>query len=172
MLDTDKTTTLERLSHALSSTNLKLREGHCDLDYVIAFGMVASKQEMASALLTIHFGGRATGYKEAKRAAITLTQKLDMKRGWDLPLREIVRVADSALKMYLIPNCPKCTGVMFEVIPDTPKLSNRACPQCHGSGRRSYPRRNSRAISEVVNVLLGIEGVAELAIRRKMDYYR
>lgn len=56
------------------------------------------------------------------------------------------RVADPAgcaatvLHWWLSPNCNACHGRKFEVVPDTGRLSNKACKHCNATGRAKLPR--------------------------------
>lgn len=167
----EKPSTLERLSVSFQSSHLKLREGRCDLDYIIALGMVASKQLLVSAFLAAHYGGRNASQKEARKAAITLTQKLNVKRGWKLELKDVLRVASAAMKIYCDPACPRCRNQKFLKVENAPVLSTKPCPKCHGTGRRLYPTRDLRKIGDVVDILCSIEHVAEIAIRQKLRYW-
>lgn len=161
--------TLERLSTAINSKNLKLKETACDLDYILALGMVGNKIPMASELIALHLGGSLTAYKEARRAAIKIVRTLNEKRGWRLKMRDdIVGIADAAMKMYLMPTCPTCNGKKYQLIEGTPTLSDRPCESCRGSGWRKFPIKDGRYISEVVWALSRIEDVAADAIRKKL----
>lgn len=48
-------------------------------------------------------------------------------------------VASHVINYWLSQNCPVCTGRGETVVPDTPKLSGRACPRCHGLQRLPMP---------------------------------
>lgn len=162
-------TTLERVSSAMNSSNLKLKETACDLDAIMALGMATRRMPMASELISLHLGGSRAAFKDARKAAIKLTARLNLKRKWDITLRQdVVRIADAAMKMYLSPVCPECHGTKYEVVPGTPMLSATHCHKCHGTGRRNFPIKDGRKISEVVWVLCSIEDVAEDAIRKML----
>lgn len=56
--------------------------------------------------------------------------------------RDIANYADqvaAGILWWLAPTCPACHGRRWEPIPGTPKLSNRSCQTCQGSGQRSIP---------------------------------
>lgn len=48
-------------------------------------------------------------------------------------------VASHVVCFWLVQNCPACTGRGETVVPDTPKLSGRACSTCHGSQKLPPP---------------------------------
>lgn len=56
------------------------------------------------------------------------------------------RVADAAecaatvLHWWLCPNCQACHGRKFEVVPDTGRLSDKACKHCSATGLAKLPR--------------------------------
>lgn len=164
----NSSTTLERLSVALTSKNLKLKETVSDVDYLIALGMIGIKNKMAGAVLNFHLSGNLSSYKEARRATVELTRRLSIKRNWKLETKDQYRIADAAWKMYLMPACPKCTGRKYQHDEGTPSLSARPCQKCRGTGLRNYPDKHGSYISDVVQALANIEGVAAAAIKAKM----
>ncbi len=49
------------------------------------------------------------------------------------------RIAGAVLRWWLAPNCHACHGRKFEVIPDTGRLSAKACKVCGGTGKHRMP---------------------------------
>lgn len=170
MVDDNKPDTLERLARAKLSDDLRLREtGAGDLDHIIALGAVALQvNPAASALLNLHLAHDATAYHDALAATMSIARKLAREKAWGFKLQELHRIAKAALHHHLCPVCPSCFGRGYEVQKGTPMLSDRVCPKCHGSGKRSVPLKRGREIRAVLTRLEMIEHVAEVAVRRKM----
>lgn len=163
----ERKTVLEKVSTAMVASNLQLKEHVSPIDYVIAAGMVAQHHPEASEFISFNSIGNAAGYRAVRKAAIQITHKLNNKRHWNLNRDALLRVADSAVKMYLIPRCQKCHGRKYETIPDTPSLSIKKCQKCKGTGNRAYPVKDELHIRDVVQVICSIVDVAEKAIERK-----
>lgn len=161
--------TLERLSEAMVSDDLKMRENlGGDLDYMIALGCAGSKDRDASALLHVDLGGSRVSYKQLRRAAINITHRLDVRRNWKLSRQQLVDIASGAVKMYLMPNCTKCTGLKYQKVKGTPHLSDRVCPRCKGTGMQAYPVQHKTHIQDVVIVLTSIRQAIEASVKARM----
>lgn len=50
------------------------------------------------------------------------------------------KIAREMLAWHLHGVCLECDGRGYEVIQDTPTLSDNMCSHCHGTGKRPYPR--------------------------------
>ena len=160
--------TMEGLSTALTSKNLKLRETRSALDYVIALGMIGIRNKMAGAIISVHLSGNPTSFKQARMATIELAKRLSAKRGWNLDTKGAYHVAHVAWKMYLMPGCPSCTGRKYQVAEGTPLLTTKPCNKCRGTGLRNYPSKYGDETRDVVQALTDIEEVAVAAIRKKL----
>lgn len=163
----DRPGLIERLSVAMTSSHLAMKDGRCDLDFIIALGLAAQERPEISHILHLHLAATPEAYQQAERSAIAITRRLDGKRNWRLASRTIVWVAKKALKHYICPVCPACSGRRFETTPGTPVLSARACGRCRGTGINPLPMQHGRVIAEVVARLEAIEDVAERAVRAK-----
>lgn len=163
--------TLERIGRAMVSTNLKEREHSCDLDFVIATGMVGQHHKEAVNILRFHLVGDSPSYRGVRGAAISITHKLNVKRRWGMNPKDLVRVAEIAMKLYLNPRCPKCQGRKFQLVDGTPSLSNRHCQKCQGTGKRGSPEKDRDRIADVVQVLTSIVDLAAQCISRKTRSY-
>lgn len=164
----EPTTTLERISTAMSSDDLTLREHGCDLNVIIAMGFVGqSSGRMASALLRLAFDDDLTAVKEARTLVIKEAKAFNAR--WRIAaFRDLVRVADTAIAYYLWPTCPKCEGRKYQLVPGTPHLSDRECTKCHGTGRRPLPPMHRREVAELMTRMSDIESIAEAAVRKRL----
>lgn len=160
-------TVLEKLSSAMSASNLQVKETASPIDYVIASGMVAQHQPEASKFITFNSTNSPSSYKEVRKAAIQIALRLNKKRNWQKDYVDIKRIADVAVKMYLVPRCPKCEGRKYQLMKDAPVLSATPCRKCNGTGNRAYPIKDEAHIRDVVQVILSIIDLAEKAIKRK-----
>jgi len=73
-----------------------------------------------------------------------LAQRLAFKDDWKLEDNQVKALAKAALKHWLIPVCPKCSGQRFEEIAGTHRLGKTPCKVCHGTGERPLPKDAGR----------------------------
>jgi hypothetical protein len=124
----DVLTVAERYVSATQSSNLRCETGDDapmgDTAILIAAGWSASR--IGAALMRL----------QTKIDRTTLEQvheQLSMRaEGWSIA--QPVTVAASVLGWWLAKTCRACNGVKFELIPNTPALSTKACKLCRGSG--------------------------------------
>ena len=166
----DRPGLIERLSVAMTSSHLAMKDGRCDLDFVIALGMAAQERPEISHILHLHLAATPESYRQAERSAVAITRRLDARRNWRMPSKTILWVAKKALKHYICPVCPSCAGRRFETTPGTPMLSDRVCEHCRGTGINPLPMQHGRAIAEVVARLEAIEDVAERAVKERFRH--
>lgn len=164
----EKIGVLERLSHALVSGNLVLRSGVSDLDYVMALGMAAKAIGGMSSVLRLHLAATPETYREARRKTIQIARRKSERKKWGMKNRELIAVAEIALHHYICPVCPECVGRRFTVAKDTPRLTNKVCRRCRGSGVRPLPIHHGRQIAEIIYALQGVEPAAEYEIRKRL----
>lgn len=164
----DRVTLLESAAHALASGNLSMKEGRCDLDYIVALGEASANIKGAADLVRLRLTATPEAYDGARKAALSIARKLNTKRGWNFLNQDLAKVARSALHYYLSPVCPECEGRKFLAVPGTPMLSGRICPKCQGTGKRRIPITNGREIAEIVASLQRIEKVVEDGMRKRL----
>lgn len=75
----------------------------------------------------------------------------------------------AAILWWLAPTCPACHGVRWEPIAGTPKLSNRQCQTCHGSGERSIP--NGIIGREIIGFFDSCVNVAKATMDAKLRHF-
>lgn len=159
-------TTTERVAHAMVSSNLKQKETRCDLDYVIAAGIAGRRHRDAMTILRFHLVGDVASARSVRHAIASITNRLNLKRRWNMQPKELARISELAMRLYLNPRCPKCEGRKFQLVENTPALSAKVCPKCRGTGNRSAPDRDGDRIRNVVEVLGSIVHLAGDSIRQ------
>lgn len=160
-------TVLEKVSTAMVASTLKVEEQQSPIDMIIATGMVSQHQPEASKFIRFNATNSLASYKEVREASRQITTRMNIKRGWGKSGDEIKRIADVAVKMYLVPRCPKCEGRKYNLMKYAPVLSSKPCQKCNGTGNRNYPTKDEAHIRDVVAVILSIVDLAEKSIKRK-----
>lgn len=163
-----KSTQLERLSVAMSSSNLTMYEHKMsDIDYVLALGIAQSRTgESAGPLSRLYLSSSRAGLWRAFESVLTVVKRLGLRRNWRLTQDEAKTVAKQALLHHIAPGCACCSGRGYEVHPGSPSLSDRACKVCKGTGRRPVQKRLRPEILQVIIVLEHIDSVTESAVAR------
>jgi hypothetical protein len=113
-------------------------------DVVTAAGWAAqSNQTVGLALLL--WGVMYEGKTHQKlELAAKLGNHLNAKMARDRSLKgNAWKIAAEMLAWHLHGVCEPCEGRGYEVIKDTPSLSDNMCSHCGGQGKRPYPREAS-----------------------------
>lgn len=164
----DRPSTLERLSTALSSSDLSVDADHRgDVDFIVALGMAASRNGSVAAPLTrLHLAGSATELKSTLRSVTGLVRRMNAKRNWRLNGQAVHTVALQALAHHIVPVCQVCQGRQFELQKGAPVLSTRICKACHGTGRRPIQKKHRDQVTQVISALEMIDNLTERAVAR------
>lgn len=110
-------------------------------EVVIAAGWVSQSNESVELALLLwavtHDGKTARKHELAHRLGNYLNDRMGTNRrlkgnAW--------KIAAEMLAWHLHGICEECEGRGYEVIQDTPSLSDNVCSHCHGTGKRPYPR--------------------------------
>jgi hypothetical protein len=140
-----------------------------DLDYLISLGWSVSRMlPGASSVLSLHLAQDTTSLKDALRYTLVIVKQLNGKRGWNLKASEFKPISEKSLRYHVAPACPTCRGRRYKVIDGTPNLSATACNTCHGTGKRPFPLKNGREISEVVWCLEDTNRVIGRAVQKML----
>lgn len=171
-MNDNRVTAVERISQAFVSGRLDSKPNAVtDLDWLTALGMVAAGQGAHSSLLRVHYVQDRSSLEDAMKAAIAFARRQSQRRGWNLTNKEINRTARLALEYHVLPTCQTCRGQKYQRIEGTPSLSAKACPKCHGTGKRPLPIRGAKYIAAVMASLEAVEQVTEGAVRARMRRY-
>ena len=133
-------TLIERLTLALSSSDLKHHRYSCDLDKVIASGWASARNGVLGSL-TVRAKDDRTN--QSRRKLIQQVKKIAVsrargrKRGGTI--EDIHKVALASVSYWLEPRCQTCQGMGLIVLENKQHLSNIVCQSCHGSGLRDMP---------------------------------
>lgn len=172
----------ERVSHALAHGDLTPSENACDLDKIMAMGMVGVVEQMADAIYRLKFTNDARAYKPALQALLDISRGLNVRRNWRMGSK-IELIAKEVLDYWIMDICVACTGKRDD--PDgesltampqigTPYLEGVPCEVCRGTGKRPRPwvdiyadgKRNK--LERCHNELLEAVEEAERRIRRQL----
>ena len=99
-----------------------------------AVGLAAARHDLGFHLTRALHSGRA---RDKLEAALKLSATIHRHYA-RLSERDIQEAAVYATVYWYDPSCALCHGRGYEVIPDTPTLSDRPCVACHGAGRRPF----------------------------------
>lgn len=152
---------LDRLSPALSSSDLTMRRGRGDADFVAALGYASRHYPIASPLIRMYLNGDKTAVHEARRRAYEMAKKAALRHRAVLGMAELVQVGKQALAYSVNKTCPRCHGTRYELIHGTTCLGAEPCRECGGDGRRRLPRRHRRIIADVVAQIERVESNLE-----------
>lgn len=151
---------MEQLTRAQQSRNLgEAIEGHGDVDWLRASGMVAQRHAVALAVWRLVELRDARSLQES---FVGLTA-LGMRMGLDEP----PRVALDVLRWIADPVCRHCYGRGYEAVMGTPHLSAIQCGACGGSGLR--PNGWDDDAAGLAERLKDVQRQAAAAIMRKLS---
>ncbi len=122
---------ITRVLRAEQSSDLSEDGG--DVDFVRAAGLAGIRKRLGSMLPRF----LATAGRDYRSDLIELLSTVAAFKFLLLKPVELKACAHGALYLYLNPKCPGCHGRAFEVMKDTPMLSDVQCKRCGGTGRRA-----------------------------------
>lgn len=129
----------ESVGAALSRGDMRQREGPCDLDKVMALGLVGIRERIADAVFRLKYGNDPRSYHDALAGVYSISRSLSQRENWRYRRSRLRWMSKRVLDYWLADLCPACTGLRFEQIIGTPHLSERMCRFCDGSGKRAFP---------------------------------
>jgi hypothetical protein len=139
----------ERVAGAMESDDLTMRlDRSCDADVLVALGWAAQREPLGSALLRLMLTHDVNRLEEAVDLAEQIAAGIRAR--WKMPkgARFWRRFAEQGVGYWCSSICRRCTGRMYDVLPNTPKLSTTRCSACHGTGRRRYPKIGSESMED------------------------
>lgn len=164
----DRPSPLERLSTAISSSDLTFDPNHrTDLDYIAAMGIAGLRHSaVAGPMMRLHLASSPAALRTAYESVLGLVKRLNIKKNWRLAGHSMHAVALNALSHHVDPTCPHCQGRKFELLEGSPTLSTKICRHCHGTGRRPVQKKHRDHIEAVIASLEQIDSVTERAVAR------
>jgi hypothetical protein len=121
----------EALFHAEQSSDLsELSEGVGDVDFLRAAGMVAQHYGTALSVWRLIELGDNTQLRPAFAGLLAACVRMGI-------VHNAHEIVSNVLSWMAAPICPACEGRGFESIPGTPHLSERACSECDGTGKKN-----------------------------------
>jgi hypothetical protein len=136
----DKPRIEERVGRALASGDLRQNAlAPCDLDKVIALGMVGITERIADAVFRVKYANDPKEFDNGLEGVYRLSRALDARLRWRYKRRRLKVIARRVFTYWLMDVCPLCTGVRYVPVSGTARLSDVACPACHGEGKREMP---------------------------------
>ena len=132
---------ITRIAHAEHSSDLS--EHKDDVQVLRAAGLAAISEWLGQ-LLTRYLHSHRDRDKSACVSGLAAVMR---KKYGQLDERQCAIVASWAIDYWAYPACRPCKGRGYDVIPETPTLSDHPCAVCHGSGKRAWdpPPKVSRA---------------------------
>lgn len=109
-------------------------------DVITAAGWVAQHDDHALALMlwgVMYEGKSSQKHRLVEKLGDLLNRKMIHNRALK---GNAWKIAAEMLAWHCDGVCEPCEGRKYEVIQDTPSLSDKICHHCHGSGKRPYPR--------------------------------
>ena len=151
---------MEQLVLAEQSSDLSDVMGQItDVDLLRAAGMVGQHHPLAFAVWRLTENHEAKSAREAFDLMVTWL----LRHGHD---SDPVHTAATVLDWMAHPVCPVCRGRCFETIAGTPTLTDKACNDCAGTGKR--PRAWSDGARDVYEHVQSEMRQAAAAIIRKL----
>ncbi len=141
------------------SSDLKHHEHDCHVDVLGAVGMAAGNTSYL-AVYRVKYLNDARSYREALDQFTFWTRKELIKRHSNL---NYVRLSKETLHVWLDDVCPSCHGLKYQLMPHTPILTDKECPQCKGTGQRTLTGEKQK-----VQIMLEVTGKAD----RIMNYLK
>jgi len=154
-----------RVQRAEQSSDLS--EHKHDIQLVRAAGVASVRKRLGSLLPRF----LASGGHEGRIGLLDLLTAV-VRRNYPA-FTEVERrgVATGALYLYLVPRCAACKGRAFELLKDTPTLSDKPCAECKGTGRNELHVRDEKiaqALTWAGNELARAEQEYSAAVGRKL----
>jgi hypothetical protein len=151
--------TPERYARATNSSHLRVQLQPGDIDAIIAAGWVKVGLSTHLARLMVEIDtvdqrlfvghgvevsrvdwtmmrSRLPNLAPTVRELTKYAHRLARERYPEVDVGQVLPIMHGVLAQLLLPVCPACHGRMFQVIPDTPNLSHKACRACNGTGVR------------------------------------
>lgn len=166
-MDDNRKTLMESLASAMVSTDLTIRAGRCDADYLIALGWTAHRiNPIASTLVRLHLALDPHALKATIKSAQNMAWRISKQRGWKLGQARIKEVGMMAARHYVVPVCGQCVGRKFESDKRSGALLPIVCRHCSGTGEEPWPRGTDGVyVRSVVAALESVEREAGDAVR-------
>lgn len=166
-MDDNRKTLMESLASAMVSTDLTIRAGRCDADYLIALGWTAHRiNPIASTLVRLHLALDPHALKATIAAAQRLARRLSERHGWKLGQARRKKIGELAARHYVVPVCGQCVGRKFESDKRSGALLPIVCRHCSGTGEEPWPRGTEGVyVRNVVAALESVEREAGDAVR-------
>lgn len=122
-----------RYGQSLTATNLMDDSKHFQCEPLAA---MALSSRLGTLLYRAKYNNDGSQYARLLEHWTTIVERKAAVQAWPASSPP-AKVAERSLAHWLFDRCPVCTGRGFETLPMNPRvLSDRACPQCHGTGRK------------------------------------
>jgi hypothetical protein len=155
----------QRVAGAEGSRDLSERIGTGDVDILRAVGMAGAHNLLGTLLWRLRYTGDT---RELRRTAELLMDRVQGRYG-HLKVEQAGQAVGRVLRHWLNDVCPVCTGRGYDLIPDTPTLSDTLCAACNGAGRTELDalKVEERWLQGEIAIL---ESDAAQAIMRKLAW--
>jgi len=127
---------IEKYSRSINSSNLRSDELHYEADSLAAVAMVdLSTEGLGGLLFRVKYGNDATSYNTLLMAWKDKVARKAELRKWP---RHITarKVAEISLSYWINDACEACEGRGYEMLPNSPVLSDEPCRCCKGEKKK------------------------------------
>lgn len=141
-MDENRRSIEEAVGSALSHGGLTYRgETACNLDKVMALGLVGIDERLADAVFRLKYSNDAGSYLDALDGVRQLLRSVGGRQNWRLRGARADGMAKAVLDYWISDTCVSCTGLMFVKALGAPNLTATHCPACDPlrPGKRPYP---------------------------------
>ena len=136
----------ERVGSALARGNLRqhdrsgrILQGRCDIDTIAVLGLVGINEKLADAVYRLRYANDHKSYQDALDGVYGIARSLAARYRWKANGKRLRAMSRRVLDYWINDGCTLCTGVGYEVIVNSGRLSDRVCPKCLGSRKRAMP---------------------------------
>lgn len=138
-----------------------------DIDIIRATGMVGVSMPLGVSLWRLKVSGDA---REFPKVIEGLAEMLARRRPMDI---DTVKLVNQVLRHHLDDLCHACHGRGFEVVPNTPMLSDVACTSCQGQGRLQMQNADESAfwlLEQIARMEREVASAIMRKLAREMDF--
>lgn len=144
--------TIERMTKATQSSNLRCDELHFDADMLASSGFVARKRGLGALAFWAKYAQDTSRVKQLTQEFLTKFMGVKRQERSNLPKRILHSIGESAIVYWLTDVCRSCKGVKYEKLEANEQvLSDKPCHRCKGTGKEVPPNATDVGLDEVEN---------------------
>lgn len=136
----------ERVGSALARGNLRqhdrsgrILQGRCDIDTIAVLGLVGINEKLADAVYRLRYANDHKSYQDALDGVYGIARSLAARYRWKANGKRLRAMSRRVLDYWINDGCQVCTGVGYEIVLNSARLSDRLCRGCGGTRKRAFP---------------------------------